>query len=76
MLPHLLLFLLPLLWRVALRRPGVDGRDLGLERRVDEPVAREERFGRELGRHDYRIEGLAAAACACGQKKRLANKIA
>ena len=66
MLPSLLLLLLPLLRRVAFRRPGVDGRDLGLERRVDEPVAREQRLLVELWGHDYRAEGLAAAACDGG----------
>ena len=40
----------------------MDGGDLGLERRVDKPVAREEGLLVELGRDDYRVEGLAASA--------------
>jgi hypothetical protein len=54
----------------------VDGRDLGLERRVDEPVAGQERLGRELRRHNDRVEGLSTAACvvcATGARTRLAK---
>src|SRR5277367_2016099 len=68
MLPQLLLFLLPLLRRIALGRPRVYRRDLRLERRVHETVSREEGLLVELGGDDYCIEGLTAATCAWGSK--------
>ena len=68
MLPQLLLLLLPLLRRIALGRPRVYRRDLRLQRRVHETVSREEGLLVELGRDDYCIEGLTAAACGWGSK--------
>jgi hypothetical protein len=41
----------------------VDGCDLCLERRVDEPVAGEQRPGGELRGHDDGSESLAASTC-------------
>lgn len=53
---------LPLLGRLALCAPGVDQRDLVLERRVDEPVPLEAVLAGEFGGDDEGGEGLTAAA--------------
>lgn len=58
-----ILLLLPLLRCLALRRPGVDGGDFVLERRVDEAVPLKGLEVLELGGYDQRCEGLAAATC-------------
>lgn len=59
----LALVALPLLWRLALGRPGVDGGDFLLEGGVDEAVALEGVETLELGGDDERRKSLAAAAC-------------
>lgn len=53
---------LPLVGRLALGRPGVDGGDFLLEGGVDEAVALEGVEALELGGDDERGECLAAAA--------------
>ena len=60
-LPHLLL--LPLLGRITLRRPGMDGGNFLLERRIHQPVPCKERLLFKLRGHDNGVEGLAAATC-------------
>jgi hypothetical protein len=54
--------LCPLLGRIALWRPGVDGCDLGLQCAINESVPCEGGFLDELGGDDESGEGLAAAA--------------
>lgn len=49
--------------RLTLGRPGVDARNLVLERRVNKPVSLQRVETLELRRHDQRRERLAAAAC-------------
>lgn len=53
--------LVPLLGRLAFGRPGVDGGDFVLERRVDEAVPLEGFEVFELGGDDEGGEGLATA---------------
>lgn len=55
--------LLPLLGRLALGAPSVDGGDLVAQRGVDGAVALQAVLAGEDGGHDQRREGLAAAAC-------------
>jgi hypothetical protein len=57
----------------------VDGRDLSLEHRVDEPVARKQRFRGKLRGDDDGVEGLAAAACLrakVSQCQRVSERVA
>ena len=56
------LLLLPLLRRHTLRRPGMYGRDLRLERRIDEPMPRKRVLLRKQRRHDHGFERLTTAA--------------
>ena len=61
--PHLLrLLLLPFLRRETLGRPGVNRGDLVLQGRVHEPMSREAGLLLKQGRHDHRLEHLAASA--------------
>lgn len=57
---------LPLLGRLALGAPGVDGGDLGLEGGVDGAVPLQRVEADELRRDDQGREGLAAAAYSFG----------
>ena len=54
--------LLPFLRREAFRRPGMNGRDFRLQRRIDESMPREAVLLLEQGRHDHGLKRLAAAA--------------
>lgn len=58
-----ILLLLPLLRRLALGRPSVDGSDFVLERRIDEAVPPKRSKALKLGGDDQRRKCLAAATC-------------
>lgn len=60
--PRLGLVPLPLVWRLAFCRPGVDGGNLLLESGVGQAVALEGVEALELGRDDEASECLTAAA--------------
>lgn len=60
--PRLGLVPLPLVWRLAFCRPGVDGGNLLLESGVGQAVALEGAEALELGRDNEASECLAAAA--------------
>jgi hypothetical protein len=55
--------LLPLLRRETLRRPSMNRGNLLLQRIINQPMPRQRRLLRELGRDDYCFEHLAAATC-------------
>ncbi len=57
------LILLPLFGRLALCAPGVYLGDLGLQRRVHQPVSLESVLAGEFGGDYESCKGLAAAAC-------------
>ena len=58
-----LLLPFPLLRRITLRRPRMDGRDFRLQGTIDKAMARERRLLDELRRDDECGESLAASAC-------------